>query len=143
MATLPSSNFAPSRALTTAEDPTSASISSLSTPNLTSSDANTSAPTAHAVNGNQQPSTISTAERIRRRYEESSDNDSDSEYEFQEHRLYPRAGNGILLSNNQEDLDIMAEDPACTTFSYALHRPGPVSGFWIIATIVVDLPGLS
>ncbi|KAL4965125.1 uncharacterized protein BDV14DRAFT_173214 [Aspergillus stella-maris] len=131
MPTLPSSKFAVSRTITTAENPNpaSASKSSLSTPNLTSSDQNTNTSAASNGNGTTQPPTIPTAERIRRRYEESSDDSSDSEYEVQEHRLYPRAGNGILLSNDQEDLDIMQEDPECTTFSHALHKsgPGPVS----------------
>ncbi|KAL4790751.1 hypothetical protein BDV19DRAFT_371829 [Aspergillus venezuelensis] len=129
MPTLPSSNFAMSRTITTADNlnPASASIPSLSTPNLTSSDPNTNTSAALNGNGTTQPSTNPTAERIRRRYEESSDDDSDSEYEFQEHRLYPRAGNGILLSNDQEDLDIMQEDPECATFSYALHKSGPGS----------------
>ncbi|RHZ61942.1 uncharacterized protein CDV56_107925 [Aspergillus thermomutatus] len=58
--------------------------------------------------------------RKRRRYE----SDEESEYEeFQEHRLYPRAGNGFRLSLNVDDIDIMREDPACPTFSYALHGP--------------------
>ncbi|KAL3477899.1 hypothetical protein BJX99DRAFT_120360 [Aspergillus californicus] len=48
-------------------------------------------------------------------------------YAFQEHRLYPRAGNGIRLSNNAEDLDILQEDPACTTFSHALYGPARTS----------------
>ncbi|PYH88223.1 hypothetical protein BO71DRAFT_435971 [Aspergillus ellipticus CBS 707.79] len=49
--------------------------------------------------------------------------EDDSEYEFQEHRLYPRAGNGFRLSLNVNDLDILGEDPACPTFSYSLHGP--------------------
>jgi hypothetical protein len=57
--------------------------------------------------------------RKRHRYE----SDEESEYEFQEHRLYPRAGNGFRLSLNVDDIDIMREDPDCPTFSYALHGP--------------------
>jgi hypothetical protein len=58
--------------------------------------------------------------RTRHRYE----SDEESEYEeFQEHRLYPRAGNGFRLSVKVDDIDIMREDPACPTFSYALHGP--------------------
>lgn len=48
--------------------------------------------------------------------------ESESE-QFQEHRLYPRAGNGFRLSVNVDDLDILREDPSCPTFSYALHGP--------------------
>ncbi|PWY76482.1 hypothetical protein BO94DRAFT_523603 [Aspergillus sclerotioniger CBS 115572] len=59
-----------------------------------------------------------------RRYEEVSDDDS--EYEFQEHRLYPRAGNGFRLSLNVDDMDIMREDASCPTFSYSLHGPARV-----------------
>ncbi|KAK1141229.1 hypothetical protein N8T08_009268 [Aspergillus melleus] len=47
--------------------------------------------------------------------------DDDSEYEVEEHRLYPRAGNGVRLPMNVDDLDIMREDPHCATFSYMLH----------------------
>ena len=50
--------------------------------------------------------------------------DEESEYEvFEDHRLYPRAGNGFRMSLNPEDLDILREDPACPTFSYSLHGP--------------------
>ncbi|EAU36267.1 conserved hypothetical protein [Aspergillus terreus NIH2624] len=54
------------------------------------------------------------------------ESDSSSEYEVEDHRLYPRAGNGFGLSSNADDLDIMREDPACPTFSYALHGPAQV-----------------
>jgi PHD-finger len=49
------------------------------------------------------------------------DSDSGSEYEVEEHRLYPRPGNGFCLLPEEEDLDILLEDPACSTFSYTLH----------------------
>ncbi|OKL62968.1 hypothetical protein UA08_01566 [Talaromyces atroroseus] len=52
--------------------------------------------------------------------EEDSD-DSGSEYEVEEHRLYPRPGNGFCLPPDEEDLDMLLDDPACSTFSYALH----------------------
>lgn len=53
------------------------------------------------------------------RHDESSD---ESEYEeVEDHRLYPRAGNGFRLPLNDIDLDILQEDPACPTFSYSLH----------------------
>lgn len=48
--------------------------------------------------------------------------EEESEYEvLEDHRLYPRAGNGLHLSLKPDDLDIMREDPACSTFSYSLH----------------------
>lgn len=50
----------------------------------------------------------------------------ESDYEFSEHRLYPRAGNGFRLSTNADDMDIMFEDVSCRTFSYALHGPARV-----------------
>lgn len=50
--------------------------------------------------------------------------DEESEYEvFEDHRLYPRAGNGLHLSLNPDDLDILRDDPACSTFSYSIHGP--------------------
>jgi hypothetical protein len=54
-------------------------------------------------------------------HRDDSSSDSGSEYEIEEHRLYPRAGNGFRLPPETEDLDILLEDPACPTFSYALH----------------------
>lgn len=60
----------------------------------------------------------------RQKHHDFADDDDDSEYEiFEDHRLYPRAGNGLRLSLQKEDLDILREDPACPTFSYSLHGP--------------------
>lgn len=55
--------------------------------------------------------------------EEDSDADSDSgsEYEVEEHRLYPRSGNGFHLPPEEDDFDILLDDPTCPTFSYTLH----------------------
>ncbi|KAF7588287.1 hypothetical protein BBP40_005912 [Aspergillus hancockii] len=50
----------------------------------------------------------------------------ESEYEFDDHRLYPRAGNGFRFSTNAEDMDIMLDDPSCRTFSYGLHGPAQI-----------------
>jgi hypothetical protein len=75
-----------------------------------------------AGNGIVTPNPDVPQQRPRRRYQEES-SDEESEYEFHEHRLYPRAGNGVRLSALAEDLDILAEDPACPTFSYTLHGP--------------------
>ena len=54
---------------------------------------------------------------------EADDPDDELEYEIEEHRLYPRAGNGFHLPFDTEDMDIMREDIACPTFSYTLHGP--------------------
>lgn len=68
----------------------------------------------------EEPLPSASSSRKRHWYE----SDEESEYEeFQEHRLYPRAGNGFRLSLNADDVDIMREDPDCPTFSYALHGP--------------------
>lgn len=64
----------------------------------------------------------SSSEPSNRKTHGSVSDDSDFE-EFQEHRLYPRAGNGFRLSLNADDLDILREDPRCPTFSYELHGP--------------------
>lgn len=80
-----------------------------------------------SINGNgdttaEQPpidNNPSTAGKKRRHGEISEDDEA--EYEIEDHRLYPRAGNGLHLSLNPDDLDIMQEDPACPTFSYSLH----------------------
>ncbi|EGE83442.1 hypothetical protein RJZ56_006629 [Blastomyces dermatitidis] len=54
----------------------------------------------------------------------SSDDDDDEEYIYiEDHRLYPKAGNGFRLPPDSEDLDMLLEDPACTTFSHSFHGP--------------------
>ncbi|PGH06559.1 hypothetical protein AJ79_06498 [Helicocarpus griseus UAMH5409] len=54
-----------------------------------------------------------------------SDNEADEdEYLYiEDHRLYPKAGNGFRLPPDSEDLDMLLEDPACPTFSHSLHGP--------------------
>ncbi|GKZ26803.1 hypothetical protein AbraIFM66951_002035 [Aspergillus brasiliensis] len=107
-------------------------VSDVSTPSTsvsgnvsTSNDTRDSTSASTEVNKpNEDSAPEVTASSTRRRYEEVSDDDS--EYEFQEHRLYPRAGNGFQLSLNVDDMDIMREDPACPTFSYSLHGPAQV-----------------
>lgn len=54
-----------------------------------------------------------------------SDEDSENE-QFEDHRIYPRVGNGFRLSTKAEDINILAEDPACPTFSSCLHGPAKV-----------------
>lgn len=49
---------------------------------------------------------------------------SDDELEYiEDHRLYPRAGNGFRLPPDSVDLNMLLEDPSSTTFSHALHGP--------------------
>ncbi|KAL4811505.1 hypothetical protein BDV18DRAFT_129500 [Aspergillus unguis] len=117
IAALPQTKFAPTQAIL-------ASNAAIPTPpGLLSIDpifSNSIHPSISREGRNGQPTPNLGPESARNnRQDESSDDDS--EYEFQDHRLYPRAGNGVRLSNNQEDLDILQEDPACATFSYALH----------------------
>lgn len=90
-------------------DPSNATISITNTAN-----------TNHKTNPSST-SGPSSARSTRKKDEESSD---ESEYEeVEEHRLYPRAGNGFRLPPDTEDLNMLLEDPACPTFSYALHGP--------------------
>ncbi|KAL6234405.1 hypothetical protein BDW75DRAFT_164747 [Aspergillus navahoensis] len=112
MASLPSSNFAASQAIVTGTGATPKS--------LTANGINPASPVV-ADRSNETTSESASGRTSRRDYRESSD--EDSEYEFQDHRIYPRAGNGIRLSTNEQDLDILREDPTCSTFSYALHVP--------------------
>ncbi|PGH04068.1 hypothetical protein GX51_03738 [Blastomyces parvus] len=50
--------------------------------------------------------------------------DDDEEYIYiEDHRLYPRVGNGFRLPPDSEDLDMLLEDPSCTTFSHSFHGP--------------------
>lgn len=48
--------------------------------------------------------------------------DSGSEYEVEEHRLYPHPGNGFCLPPEEDDLDILLDDPTCPTFSHTIHN---------------------
>lgn len=48
--------------------------------------------------------------------------DSGSEYEVEEHRLYPQPGSGFCLPPEEDDLDILLDDPACPTFSHTIHN---------------------
>ncbi|RAK95126.1 uncharacterized protein BO80DRAFT_369599 [Aspergillus ibericus CBS 121593] len=94
-------------------------ISDVPTPSTSVSGNDTGDSTAASTEANQNgDSAIDVTSSSTRRHEVS---DDDSEYEFQEHRLYPRAGNGFRLSLNVDDMDIMREDTACPTFSYSLH----------------------
>ncbi|KAJ5321187.1 hypothetical protein N7476_004189 [Penicillium atrosanguineum] len=40
---------------------------------------------------------------------------------FDDHRIYPKPGNGFALPWDPADLDILREDPEAKTFSHALH----------------------
>lgn len=40
---------------------------------------------------------------------------------FDDHRVYPKPGNGFILPSNPMDLDILLEDPESKTFSHDLH----------------------
>ncbi|CEN60054.1 hypothetical protein ASPCAL02495 [Aspergillus calidoustus] len=118
MASLPVSKFPSSQATNHSSGIEPAPTLPVATNNSTSAN-----PTGFAAgNGIATPNPDAPQQRPRGRYQEES-SDEESEYEFQEHRLYPRAGNGVRLSALAEDLDILAEDPACPTFSYTLHGP--------------------
>lgn len=49
--------------------------------------------------------------------------DEDDFDEIEDHRLYPRPGNGFATSTDPADLNILAEDPESQTFSHRLHGP--------------------
>ncbi|OQD76300.1 hypothetical protein PENDEC_c004G06212 [Penicillium decumbens] len=42
---------------------------------------------------------------------------------FDDHRAYPKAGNGFALSSDCTDLDILKEDPESKTFSHGMRSP--------------------
>ncbi|KAJ5585177.1 uncharacterized protein N7459_004977 [Penicillium hispanicum] len=62
-------------------------------------------------------------------YRDSSPDDSEPETEdddveeIEDHRLYPRAGNGFSPSSDPADLNILQEDSGSQTFSHGLHGP--------------------
>jgi hypothetical protein len=50
--------------------------------------------------------------------------DSEGEdIQFDDHRVYPKAGNGFVPSSDPAVLDILQEDPESKTFSHGLHGP--------------------
>lgn len=49
--------------------------------------------------------------------------DEDDFDEIEDHRLYPRPGNGFTPPSDPADLNILAEDPESQTFSHRLHGP--------------------
>ncbi|KAL4736753.1 hypothetical protein BDV11DRAFT_193219 [Aspergillus similis] len=112
MESLPSSSFAASQAIVTGAAATPTSLSA--------NESNIASVVVADIIGEPTPE-FASGRTSRRDYRESSD--EESEYEFQDHRVYPRAGNGLRLSTNEQDLDILREDPTCGTFSYALHAP--------------------
>nr|XP_001398965.2 PHD finger domain protein [Aspergillus niger CBS 513.88] len=122
MRDLQSSKFAFRLPISDAPTPSTSVSGNVSTSNDTRDSASASTE-GNKQNEDSAPEATSSS-TTRRQYEEISDDDS--EYEFQEHRLYPRAGNGFRLSLNVDDMDIMREDPACPTFSYSLHGPAQV-----------------
>ncbi|PLB46899.1 hypothetical protein P170DRAFT_363768 [Aspergillus steynii IBT 23096] len=107
---LPSSKFSFQPNLSAVSTPLSTSST---TPALTNSANSTSTPGAGE---DMAPTNFDP----RKRYIDEPSED-DSEDEVVEHRLYPRAGNGVRLPVSVDDLDIMREDPRCPTFSYMLH----------------------
>lgn len=109
---LPSSKFSFQPNPSTASSPLSSIPSS--TPALTNSVNST-------TSGGGEDIAPTTFDPRKRYIDESSEDDSEDD--ALEHRLYPRAGNGVRLPVSVDDLDIMREDPHCATFSYKLHGP--------------------
>ncbi|KAL2821076.1 hypothetical protein BJX63DRAFT_254820 [Aspergillus granulosus] len=118
MGSMPVSNFSSSQE----PNPSARAEPSLALPAVANNPTPANSMLPATENGIDMPNADVPQQRPRGRYQEVSSGE-ESEYEFQEHRLYPRAGNGVRLSMLAEDLDILAEDPACPTFSYSLHRP--------------------
>ncbi|EEA27095.1 hypothetical protein TMatcc_004631 [Talaromyces marneffei ATCC 18224] len=84
----------------------------------------TTATTIHAASELTEEVTMETKDAASPSVDEEdsdADSDSGSEYEVEEHRLYPRSGNGFHLPPEEDDFDILLDDPACPTFSYTLH----------------------
>jgi hypothetical protein len=77
------------------------------------------------ISGHGYPSLPGTGTRAARREDITTD-DEDEYVHIEEHRLYPKPGNGFCLPADSEDLDMLLEDPGCATFSYALHGPATV-----------------
>lgn len=106
----PASKFSYQSAQATSADTPSSSNTTVQPANTTSEQASQSAlgPTPNSMTSSHHRDELS----------------DESEYEeVEDHRLYPRAGNGFRLPHDDNELDILQEDPACPTFSYALHGP--------------------
>lgn len=55
--------------------------------------------------------------------EESELETDDDDFDIEDHRLYPRAGNGFSPPSDPAALNILDEDPESNTFSHQLHGP--------------------
>lgn len=118
---LPTSRFVHQSSTPTVPPAGSAATSTTSGSTVPPANSSSSEQEASQTSVYSAPNPLPAPAARRGRYDESSD---ESEYEeVEDHRLYPRAGNGYRLSLDPNDLDILQEDPACLTFSYALHGP--------------------
>ncbi|PGH10912.1 hypothetical protein AJ80_07355 [Polytolypa hystricis UAMH7299] len=112
---------APSDMLNSSQ-PHLASTSSISPPNAANNILNTTTTTTTPPNNSRIPTTTTTA-IIDAEASDVSDDD-DRYFTIDEHRLYPRAGNGFRLPPDDDDvLHMLLEDASCMTFSHALHGP--------------------
>ncbi|KAI5286769.1 hypothetical protein KEM55_000194, partial [Ascosphaera atra] len=69
------------------------------------------------------------SDRPSNKLNEAKDEDEDKDYVYvEEHRLYPKPGNGFKLPPLHEDLAIMLEESGREAFSHVLHRSLPTGG---------------
>ncbi|KAJ5679106.1 hypothetical protein N7462_007350 [Penicillium macrosclerotiorum] len=62
-----------------------------------------------------------------------SEPETEGDSEIDDHRLYPRAGNGFSASLDPADLNVLHESPESKTFSHSLHGPARAeapAGIW-------------
>lgn len=71
----------------------------------------------------QSASTEPDLSRVSSPEESELETDEDDFEEIEDHRLYPRSGNGFTPSSDPADLSILDEDPESQTFSHRLHGP--------------------
>ena len=91
---------------------------STTTPALAPIQPTTTAPPPPAARSIPQPTSTTIPFHTNDKYHE---DEIEDPYTYSDHRLYPRAGNGFHLPPDTADLDMLLEDPSCTTFSHALH----------------------
>lgn len=103
-----------------AETATSTPATSMTTNlSITGSTSHVSTAATSAKSANNTPPVVISGPSLNRE----GDSEDDEFEDVEEHRLYPRPGNGFRLPPESEDLDMLLEDPLCPTFSHSLHGP--------------------
>lgn len=106
---------------------TVAILRDISAPARRSASAKSSAAASSSTSRLQSASAEPDLSRVSSPEESELETDEDDFDEIEDHRLYPRPGNGFSTSSEPAELNILAEDPESQTFSHRLHGPAKLA----------------